>query len=177
MALTPSFTVTQSLGSPESITVTDTSAGSDGAIASRRVYVKLWDGTFLVQEGTTTEYEVWDYVDTFINLDVLEKDVAAIITVQWLNSSNVVLYDKVSPVYGFTLYNETFDYNLTQVLSINPLLINDNSFYNNKNSLRTNIDSGDQAIGLASDQFAAQLCYNRATDIRLNSEYYFNTNS
>jgi hypothetical protein len=50
---------------------------------------------------------------------------------------------------AFTLYNETFDYGLTTMLSANPLLINDNSFWGNKVKLREAIDSGNQALEIA----------------------------
>jgi hypothetical protein len=75
------------------------------------------------------------------------------------------------------LYNETFDYQLTQVLTGNPLVINDNNFFPNKSDLRVNIDGGNQAIFFATDLFSAQQCYDRATNLRLGSQYYFNANS
>lgn len=176
MALTPNFSIAQQLGYPENIDLTDTSTGSDVAITQRRVYIQKSDGSFLVPSGTSTEYVEWPYADTEISIECLEQDEAVLITVQWLNVSNAVLYDK-SQNAGLTLYNETFDYGLTQLLAANPLLINDNNFYTNKSNLRTDIDSGDQSIELAGDIFAAQLCYNRATELRLQSQYYFNANS
>ena len=80
-------------------------------------------------------------------------------------------------MYGFTEYNEMFDYGLTQMLTANPLLINDNDYFPHKSDLRTSIDSGNQAIIYAQDLFAAQQCYDRATNLRLSSQYYFNINS
>lgn len=176
MPLVPNFSTSQTVGVPESINFTDTSTGSDVAITERRVYILTSSGSFLVQEGTTTEYEVWAYADSTTSLDVLTKDYAAIITVQWLNTLGVVLYSK-QITGGYTLYNETFDYQLTQVLSGNPLLINDNQFFKNKSELRECIDSGNQSISLASDIYAAQQCYDRGTNLRLNSPYFFNSNT
>jgi len=101
------------------------------------------------------------------------------ITVDWIDNTSptpIVVATK-SYTLGFTLYNETFDYQLTQVLSGNPLVINDNKFFSNKSDLRVNIDSGNQAIEFATDIFAAQQCYDRATNLRLNSPYFFNSNS
>ena len=176
MALTPNFTAAQTWGEENIITLTDSSTGSDGAITQRRVYFRQSDGTFLVPEGTTTEYVAWALADTSEDFDILTEDVALQVTVQWLNVSNVVLYDKIY-VFGFTLYNETFDYGLTQALAGNSLLFNDNSFWKNKSDLRTFIDSGDQAISLASDLYNAQLCYDQATALRVKSQYNFNENS
>lgn len=177
MALVVNFSASQNLGEESEILFTDTSTGTDVAVTQRRIYIQTPSGDYLVEDGTTTEYEVWSGfpATTTITLDVLTKDRAVTITVQWLDVSNTVLYDKTLK-YGFTLYNETFDYGLTQLLAGNPLLINDNNFYQNKSDLRVNIDSGDQALSLAGDTFAAQQCYDRATELRVNSQYYFNEN-
>ncbi len=77
-------------------------------------------------------------------------------------------------IKGFTEYNENFDYNLSSILASNPLLVNDNSFRENKTNLRLFIDSGDKAVLDSSDIVSAQLCYDEATKIRLSSPYYFN---
>ncbi len=178
MSLTVNFTATQTAGSSSEINFTDTSTGTDVAVVKRRIYITDCYGNHLVEQGTSTEYEAWnDFPSiTTITLDVLTKDYAVRITVQWLDVNNAVLYDKTSD-YGFTLYNETFDYSLTKIFSSNPLHLNDDSFFEQKSELRTCIDSGNQAIDLADDLYAAQQCYDRATDIRLNSTYIFNTNA
>lgn len=177
MPLVQNFSTSQTLGLPSVITFADTSTGSDTDVSSRRIYMQTSSGSFLVEEGTLTDYESWSISVSGISLNVMPvKDYALLITVEWLNSSNVVLYRKQSTV-GFTLYNETFDYQLTQILSGNPLLINDNSFFKNKSELRECIDSGNQAVSLAGDTVAAQQCYDRATNLRLKSQYYFNSNS
>lgn len=175
MSLTVNFETSQTYGIPDSINFVDTSTGTDGSITSRRVYMKTSANTYLVEKGTTTNYEFWDYADSTITLSVLPKDYALEITVEWM-AGDTVVYDKVYTL-GFTLYNETFDYQLTQVLTGNPLVINDNNFFPNKSDLRVNIDGGNQAIFFATDLFSAQQCYDRATNLRLNSQYYFNANS
>jgi len=175
MSLTANFATSQTYGVPDSINFVDTSTGTDNTITSRRIYMKTAANTYLVEEGTTTDYEVWAYANSTITLSVLPKDYALEITVQWLAGTTVV-YSKVYTL-GFTLYNETFDYQLTQVLTGNPLVINDNNFFPNKSDLRVNIDGGNQAIFFATDIFSAQQCYDRATNLRLGSQYYFNANS
>jgi hypothetical protein len=176
MALTPSFTATQQFGTPSNITLTDTSTGSDVSVYSRRVYIQLPNGKYLVQQGTTTDYEPWNYSASTITLDVLTGDAAVTITVEWLNVSNVVLYT-VSNNFGFTGYGELFDYGLTQMLTANPTLINDNSFFMNKLDVRVSLDSGNNALALVNDLYGAQMCYDRVNNIRKNSQYYFNINS
>lgn len=177
MPFTQNFTTSQTVGLPSYINLADTSTGTPSAtIASRRVYFITANNTYLVQEGTTTDYEVWAAAASSASFNVLDKDYALNIKVQWLNSSNTVLYEKTI-LAGYSLYNESFDYQMTQLLTGNPLLINDNDFFNYKNDLRVSIDSGNQAISLASDIYSAQQSYDKANELRENSQYYFNTNS
>ena len=92
MPILPSFSTSQTLGVPESINFTDTSTGSDVNIVTRHVYMQAYDGTFLVQEGTTTDYEIWDYAASTITFDVLTKDYALLITVEWLGVSGIFTF-------------------------------------------------------------------------------------
>ena len=179
LALTVNFSTSQTPGSPGDIIFTDTSTGSDGSVTQRRIYIQSAAGDYLVESGTSTQYEVWSGFPgtTTITLeDILEQDTAARVVVQWLDVSNNVLYDKTQYI-GFTAYDEDFDYELTQNVAANPLLIDDNNFWNNKLKLRTDIESGNNAIERASDIAAAQQCYDRATYLRNNSQYIFNANA
>jgi len=179
MAIVANFSALQTPGDPGTILLTDTSTGTDVAVTQRRVYIQTAAGDYLVEEGTTTEYEAWDDFPSTTELtltDILSKDFAVRIVVQWLDVSNVVLYDKTL-YYGFTCYNEDFDYELTQTVAGNPLLISDNNFWGNKSTLRGYIDSGNNAITRNSDIAAAQQCYDLATNMRTNSQYLFNINS
>lgn len=176
MAFIPDFSATQTIGLPSKINFTDISTGTDLNITSRRIYLLTSSGTYLVQTGTTTSYEVWAYTSSTITLTVLSKDYALDILVQWLDISNNVLYEKTHAL-GFTLYNETFDYGLTQMLAANVANFNDAYFFRNKSNLRIYIDSGNKAVELASDIYDAQLCYDEATKLRLKSQYIFNINN
>lgn len=119
------------------------------------------------------DYNYWSYADSTVDYDLLDKDYALKITVSWLDGDGATIYS-TSGEYGLTSYNEDFDYDLTTILASNPLLINDNSFKENKSNLRLYIDSGDNAILRSSDIVSAQQCYTEATNIRLGSIYYFN---
>ena len=176
MPLVAAFTATQDAGSPEEITFTDTSSGTDVAVTSRAIFLTKADGTRLVPSGVATDYTPWPLADTSITLDLLTKDLALIVTILWLDTDGDTLYTATT-LSGFTLYNETADYGYTQMLSANQILINDNNFWPNKSKLRCLIDSGNQAVSLASDIAGAQVCYDLATAIRLSSQYLFNTNS
>lgn len=178
MALDVSFTAESVAGSPSDILFTDTSTGSDVLVTSRRIYVSDTNGDFIVESGTSTEYEVWAIpLATTITLDLLTSDKAVKIVVQWLDVTNVVLYDYTIDAIGFTEFNEEFLYGQTQLMTANPLLINDNNFWNNYTKVRTLIDAGNKAILFASDLYNAQLCYDAATAIQDESQYYFNGNS
>ena len=173
MALTANFSAAQPLGEPSVIQITDTSTGSDGSITQRRVYIRDYAGNNILPTGTSTEYVEWDYADTSIDIDCLDKDYAIQLTVQWLDVSNAVLYDKTS-IVGFTSFNEDFAYALTQMLTANPLRVNDSGFFKNFSDMRNYIDSGNQALERQSDMYSAQRCYDAATDIRTNSGVLFN---
>lgn len=176
MAIAPNFTAQQVVGFPSQIVLNDTSTGSDVTITARRVYLIKKDGTYLTPSGSTTDYIAWAIADASVTIDALLKDYSLVVLVQWLDINNAVVVDK-SLLFGFTLYNETFDYYTTQMLTANNFLITDNDFWPNKSKLRTDIDAGNQAISLASDQGNAQLCYDEATKLRVGSKYYFNANS
>ena len=178
MSFSPNFSAESVSGSPSDILFTDLSTGSDVLITSRRIYVSNDIGTFLVEDGTSTEYEVWALpLSDTITLDLLTADTACKIVVQWLNVSNAVLYDYTINAEGFTEYNENFLYGQSQLMSYNPLLINDNNFWGNYSKCRTCIDAGNKAITRAADLYSAQQCYDLATEIRVAAQYLFNANS
>lgn len=175
MPLTPSFSSSQIIGQPSSIVLTDTSTGSDVAVVKRRVYLVNYLGENVVPSGTTTSYIDWNILDSSITIDCLTEDSALNVTVQWLNVSNVVLYS-ATDLKGYTLYNETFYYSLTQAQSAasNPSnIIQDTVYYTNKMKLRVLIDSGNQAITLGDDIASAQQCYNGATYLTNNQDLFF----
>jgi hypothetical protein len=176
MPLTPSFTVTQSFNSPNNLTFTDTSTGSDINVASRNIYIQQANGSYVVVSGNLNDYTTWYIGDNPFVLNILDKDYAVTIRIDWVDANNNVLYTTAN-IFAFSNFNEKFDYGLTQMLTANPLFINDNDFFLHKSDIRISIDSGNQAFDLAGDLFAAQQCYDRATNLRENSKYYFNINS
>ncbi len=88
MSFSPSFSFSQPIGNPSIIIFTDTSSGSDANITTRKIYLRKSDGLYLVPTGTTTDYIEWSYSDSTIEVDVLEKDRALSITVQWDSAAN-----------------------------------------------------------------------------------------
>lgn len=174
MALTPNFTGSQNSGTPSTVSFTDTSTGSDGAITKRRIFLLQSDGTYLVPSGVTTDYTQWAYADSTIYLGVLSQDTALSVTVQWLSVTNTVLYTKTI-AYGFSAYGETFYYGLTQgqVPITNPSVTMGTDYYKNKMMFRVFLDSADQAISFASDIYSAQNCYDQEQNMINNQAFYF----
>jgi len=166
MAITASFTVNQTVGAPSVINLIDTSTGSDGTAVARRIYIANSANTYLVPSGTTTDYILFPLADgSSISMDVLNVDSAVNITLQYVNVSGSVVAT-VTSLEGFTLFNETFYYGLTQSQasqSSPPPIIQDTNYFSNKMQLRVLIDSGNQAISLGADIQSAQNCYNMAT--------------
>lgn len=178
MSYTQDFSTTQTVGYPSQINLTDSGSGSDAAIVSRRIYLVDAEGNYVVPTGTTTDYVNFPIVllaTDEITIDCLTVDSALDITVQWLNVSNVVLYSKTH-LKGFTLYNETLYYSLTQTQASQaqpPNVMQDTNYYLNKITLRTNIDDGNQAITYGDDITTAQAAYDRATLMVTNESSYF----
>jgi hypothetical protein len=174
MALTPNFTVLQNSGTPSYLNFTDTSTGSDGSIVSRRIYMLQSDGTYLVPDGTTTDYVVWSLASATISLDVLSQDAALTITVNWVDVSGNAVEDKTT-TYGFTAYSETFYYGLSQseVPITNPNVATSTNYYQNKMLLRVFIDSADQAVSFASDIYSAQVALDSAAFLIANANFNF----
>ena len=107
MSFVPNFSV--ALGADAStLTFTDLSTGIDGSIASRRIYLQKYTGLYIVPDGTTTDYILWPLIDgsTEILNKILNKDYALSVTVQWLSSSQVVLYTK-NILYDFPSHDTT----------------------------------------------------------------------
>lgn len=175
--MTPDFTVSQVIGFPANVVLTDTSIDPDPDIYERHVYFYKSDGTTIVYPDSENPYEIWNLAASDIEFtDFLDKDYALYIYVEWVDDEGIAIVSKY--VYtGLTMYNETFDYQLTQVLAGNPLVINDNNFFPNKAKLRSLIDSGNNALVYGGDLVAGQICYDTATQLRLSSPYFFNANS
>ena len=171
MALTPSFSVTQTFASPSVITLTDTSTGTDLTITSRRVRLVKSDGTYLVPTGTTTNYITWSYSFLFKDIDVLDRDYALDIVVEWLAGTTVVY--TVSTLYAFTLNSELFYYNLTQYIASNQIQIRNTNYYNYKMIYRVCIDETNNAVDFGADINSAQNALNRAYFLEQNQNIFF----
>lgn len=181
MAITVSFTVSQVVGAPQNIVLVDTSTGSDVLAVGRRIYVTNSAGAYLTQNNTistTSAYTDFPLADgaTITLQSILATDMALNITLVYVNVSGGTVASGTS-LEGFTLYNESFYYSLTQAQASQnqppPMIIQDSNYYMNKIILRENIDDGNQAIRYGNDITTAQNAYDRATYQVLNQNLFF----
>lgn len=172
MALTPSIAVSQSAISPQNVTITDDSTGSDGAIASRRLYIQNADGEYLTPTGTTTNYIVWSYAESSITVDVLTQDTAASITVIWADISGNTLYE-YNNTYGLSQFGKQFFYYLVQQLGLTPGTFQDSNYGGNLGIFWTLIKAGDNAVIYGNDIAGGQQCYNKEIDMMQNQAKFF----
>lgn len=166
-----SFSVSQSANTPASVTITDTSTGLSGTITQRRVFVSNAYGEYLTGNGTIN-YDAWALADTSITLEILTEDIGAVIKVQWLNVSNVVV-DEVEDTFALAEFNKQFLYYLIGLQGLTPGVYQDTNYSGNIGIFWTNIIAGINAITYGNDPAACQNCFNRATEMRLNQNLYF----
>lgn len=179
MPLSVSFTTSQTLGNESGINLVDTTTGSDPATSARRIYLQTATNQYLTANGIsdTIAYTLWPIASgNSLTLDYLTEDMALNITLAYVDSGGTTLADDFE-LSGFTLYNESFYYELTQNQALQnqppPMIIQDSNYYMNKMILRVEIDSGNNAITYGSDIVSAQDCYSRATYMRLNENDFF----
>lgn len=178
MALVPNFTASESLGLPEQVQLTDTSTGSDGAIASRRVSFRLANGNYLIEPSTTVTTETfvaWNLADTTKVFTILSKSQAVSITVQWLDAGGVVLYEKVI-LWDFDLYDYLYGWELLQYQTTKPEVVNDQDYYGRKIKLIVNIWDSENAT-LFGDIYSAQAALDRDFYLMNNEQFWFGVNN
>lgn len=169
--MSASFLVSQSASTPSSLTVTDNSTGLSGTITQRRVYVSNAYGEFLTGNGVVN-YTEWALAEASIVLDILTEDIGALIKVEWLNVSNVVV-DEVENTYPLAEYNKQFLYYLAGLQGLTPGVYQDSNYSGNIAIFWTNIIAGINAVEYGNDIAACQNCFNRATQMRLEQNFYF----
>jgi hypothetical protein len=170
MALTPSFSLSQTSNplDPTSLVITDTSTGSDGSIASVQVQLKDVNNN----PFASSPYNLAYVLNGTYTINPFVKDAAITVVVNWLNGSGTILYTS-NQLFVNTSFGELFLYQLTQQQTASPNIVNDSTFYTNKEKLREELDSAQKAISVANDITGAQNCLNRAYLLENNQNYFF----
>jgi hypothetical protein len=172
MSFTQNFSVAQTALNPSLVIANDISTGVDAAIAQRRIYFKNSQGEYVVPVGTTTDYVEWVLVNNPINVDLLTKDQALEVRVDWLSAGGTVLYT-LTQKYCFSQYNKQFLYYLIQLQSLTFNVIQDTNYWGNVALLWTNIIGAINAVEIADDIYSSQVCLDRATFLASNQEKFF----
>jgi hypothetical protein len=157
---------------PQSVTITDVSTGSDGSITGRRVYIQDGNGNYIVPVGTTTPYVSWAYSNPSITLNSLTQDTAASITVFWVDINGNTLY-QYGNTYPLSEFGKQFFYYLIQLQGLSPNTYQDANYASNLSLFWANIVAGDNAVTYGNDIKAAQQCYNREILMQQNQSIFF----
>lgn len=166
MAFSPLFTITP-LPAPSSFTVTDTSIGSDGAIADRQILIYSTANQLLVP---AIDFPL--SAGSSINISPLTQDVAVTVVLKWVDGGGIPLYT-FSLIWAFVQYGLLFLENLTQFQISNPNIVNDTNWMGNKFKLFTEIQSALNAINIGQSFFAAQSCILRYQFMITNTNDFF----
>lgn len=164
-----------SLGpTPLSFIITDTSAGTDAGLTDRRVTLYLSDGTTLVPTGSSTPYIDWPIANGPITISLLSRDYSINVNTIWVSSSPLPSPSTytISQIKTFTGNLQLFDYGLTQMMTANKLLAQDDHFLSNKELLQMYIENAESAT-VYNDQFNAQSNLDAGYELQLNQNVNF----
>lgn len=174
MSFNGAFTISQGTDI-HSFTLTDTSTGSDGGLTDRKVYLYKADGTTLVAQGATNPWIDWPIANNTITISLLDRDYCLNIEVDWISSAPLgppSTYT-LTILKNFTSNSESFYSGKIQEQASNPLLVDDNRWFENMSRLRLFIDNSNQAATIMNDIFLAQQNLNQAYNLIQNENIYF----
>lgn len=142
----PNFTTTQSASDPSTITLTDSSTGSDVGLTARRILIQLANGNYLTTSGEVTAltYIAWPIADANITLSVLPRSESPRIRVDWMTNT-VATYTKTKTIC-FDLADYIFGLGLTMRQVANNNVTQDANWYGNKMQLIVNTNDAENAI-------------------------------
>lgn len=174
MSFNGAFTISQGTD-PHSFTLTDTSSGSDTNLTDRKIYLYKSDGTTLVTQGSSTTWIDWPIANNTITISLLDRDYCLNIEVDWISSSPLVPPSTytLTILKNFTSNSESFYSGKLQEQSANPLLVDDNHWYENMSKLRLFIDNSMQAAVIMNNIFLAQQNLDKAYNFIQNENTYF----
>jgi len=171
MAISPAILVEQSGLTPNIVTITDDSTGSDSTITKRWVFIQDATGLYLTGDGTVN-YTVWSIDDLSISLDILTQDVDVAISVQWLDVDDGVVAE-VEDTYPLCQFGKQFFYYLLQLQGLTPGVYQDLSYATNLVLFYANLVGGINAVLWGNDIAAGQNCLNREIQMQQNQSLYF----
>lgn len=174
MAIVPNFSVSQILGNSSTITLQDTSTGSDTLIVSREVVITNAASKYITANGvfTAPTSTVWALANTSTSINCLPTDMALYVRVNWLSAGGTVLYTKIT-LFGFYSYTNEFLLRLTKNQIPDPRILADTNYWNDKEQLHTLLKDAINAVSIGGDIYSAQNSLNMATYLMVNSANFF----
>lgn len=172
MPYLPSYSATQQFSSPSVVTLTDQSTGSDIAITERRVFVQDYAGTYLKEVAQSANYKVWSIAAATVTLDVLQKDTAVRITVQYVDTNGNVLYTAIK-YKCCDINSQTGKYAVLQKWVSDPSIINDPNYRSGIVALETYLVGAQGAITAGSNLVLSQQCLDGAKTMLDKQTLYF----
>lgn len=161
------FTIAATAGVPGSVTLTDTSTGSDSNLTGRTITMYGADGS-VFYTGT------WAIGDTTKEIVLLTYDKALNVKVDWASSdeleSSTYTYSKLFASVVFLL--EQFSM-LTRLQASNPIKMRDRDFYAKKMELLVEIKGAEYGIDLMEDIIAAHECIERGRVLVTNKALFY----
>jgi len=149
MAFAGAYTaVQQAPNSNQNVVFTDTSTGSDVNLTGRQIRPYDAAGNLVLPAGNTTGFIDWPLpLATPLTVNLLPKDLALVITVNWISSAPIGGSTYVATtLFGFTGYSDAFIYQLIENLSANPALRNDANWSYYFGRAQNDVDSVVRAI-------------------------------
>jgi len=174
MPLTANFNSSESLGSPNLITFTDSSTGVDNSLTIRKIYIRISNGNYLSAGGVENTIATaidWPISDVSITVNLITQSTTASVRVDWLTNSTIV-YTKTA-LQTWNLYDYLFGLELIQSQTATPTIIQDSNYYNNFFQLITNIFNSETANTYGNDLYSSQASLNRNQNLINNSDYFF----
>lgn len=168
MSFTPSFTVGNNLPVSSTFQISDTSVGSDGAIASRSIFI--YDYANNLFGGAPIQFPL--SAGSSISPSILTQDQAYSITINWLDAGGATLYT-ASNIGCWTGFLESFYYSLTQQVAANNKTLNNKNFLANFFNLRNFIDASQQAITYGNSIYNSEDMILLAQNLVNNQALYF----
>lgn len=154
MPIIPNFSSTESLSSPNLITFTDTSSGSDNTLTTRHLTIVLSDGTYLVPSGNTGIFIDWPYVNNSITLDLINKSTVATVTCVWLNGTASIY--SIPILMEWDLYDYLFLFGLLSTQTGIPTIISDTNYLFNFFKMVSFLWNAESAVLKMNDSYSGQ---------------------
>ena len=167
------FTVTESIGIPEQITLTDTSISPDPGLTSRRVTIRLANGNWMDENGnqfSIITYITWSISDASLTIEPLSQSTACTITVNWMTGA--VATGTAEEDVAFVEFDYQFAYGLIGDQTSNPGIIQDANYYASFSNFIVNLFCAETAI-LYDDIYSSQSSMNRNQLMITNENDFF----